>query len=73
METSCKFDVPVVKHPIEGLMPGMFDNDLTFTFEAKYVHVTDPKEIDQMLWDLDIFVADFKLSARKALKTAERF
>jgi hypothetical protein len=73
METSCKFDVPVAKHSIGGLMPGMFDNDLTFTFKAKDVHVTDPNEIDKMLWDLDIFVADFKLSARKLLKTAERF
>jgi hypothetical protein len=71
MVTSCKFDVPVAKHPIGGLMPGMFQNDLTFTFKAKDVHVTDPKQIDKMLADLDLFVADFKKSARKLLKTAE--
>jgi hypothetical protein len=71
METKCGFSEPRVIASTTGLMPGMFNDDLTFKFEAKNVHVTDRAEIDKMLADLDLCVADFKKAAKKLLKTAE--
>ena len=35
MEVSCEFNKPSVKHSIGGIMPGMFDDDIKFTFEAE--------------------------------------
>jgi hypothetical protein len=43
-----------------GLMPGMFNDDLEFTFTAKDVHTTDPKEIDALFAEIDRFVARYK-------------
>jgi hypothetical protein len=43
-----------------GLSPGMFNDDLSFTFNAKDVHTTDPKEIDKMFSELDVYVAKYK-------------
>lgn len=69
MKTKFKFNEPAVKHST-GLTTGMFNDDLTFTFEAKDVHVTDPKEIDKMLAALDLAVLKFKQSAKKLLKSS---
>ena len=71
MKIEFKFNEPAVKHST-GLMPGMFNDDFTFTFEAKDVHVTDPKEIDKMLADLDLAVLEFKKSAKKLLKASSQ-
>lgn len=48
----------------------MFNDDLSFTFNAKDVHTTDPKEIDKMLAELDARVANYKNELRDHIAKA---
>lgn len=64
MEVSCEFNEPSVKHSIGGIMPGMFDDDIKFTFEARDVHITDPAEIEKMLADFDKCADGFRKAMR---------
>ena len=43
-----------------GLYPGIFNDDLTFTFEAKDFHTTDPQEVAKVFADLDLAVLEVK-------------
>lgn len=54
-----------------GIYPGMFNDDLSFTFTAKDVHTTDPKEIDKMFAELDIYVAKYKKDLREHIEKAK--
>jgi hypothetical protein len=62
-ESTCTFPKENIK--ATGIMPGMFNDDLSFTFNAKNVHTTDPKEIDAMFAGLDAHVANYKAELRK--------
>ena len=69
-EATWTFPKKIIK--TTGLMPGMFHDDLSFTFDAKSVHITDPKEIDKMFAELDAFVAKFKTDLRKHIAEASK-
>jgi hypothetical protein len=60
MKVEFKFDMPKENVKSTGIYPGMFNDDLSFTFSAKDVHTTDPKEIDEMFNELDKAVARYK-------------
>jgi hypothetical protein len=64
MEIKFEFTKPAEKQSSTGLHSGMFNDDIVFTFEAKSVHCSDPKQIDEMLGQLDAAVAVFKKSAK---------
>lgn len=64
METTFKFNERKVIKSSSGISPEMFNDDLTFTFEAKDVHWTDPKELDKMFAELDFAVSEVKKSWR---------
>ena len=42
------------------LHPGMFNDDLTFAFEARDFHTTDAKEVAAVFADLDVAVLKVK-------------
>ena len=67
-EATCSFPKKIVS--TTGLYPGIFNDDLSFTFNAKDVHTTDPKEIDKMFAELDSFVAKYKADLRKHIAEA---
>lgn len=62
MKTTFTFNERKVITNSGGLMPGMFDDDLKFTFEANDVHATDPKELAKMFAELDLAVSEVKKS-----------
>jgi ABC-type iron transport system FetAB ATPase subunit len=64
MDTECEFNQPKVLQKTD-LYPGVFQDDLTFKFEATNVHTTDPKDIEQLFADLDRCVSKFKASLKK--------
>jgi len=51
-----------------GLYDGMFNDDLTFTFEAKDFHTTDPREVSRVFADLDFAVQKVKEAWNRAAK-----
>lgn len=69
MKIEFKFDMPKEKVKSTGIYPGMFNDDLSFTFSAKNVHTTDPKEIDEMFNELDKAVARYKKDLREAIES----
>lgn len=69
-EANWTFPKKIIK--TTGLMPGMFHDDLSFTFDAKGVHTADPKEIEAMFADLDKFVAKFKTDLRQHIAEASK-
>jgi hypothetical protein len=69
MKTSSEYTEPKVIKKMDGLMPGMFNDDFTFTFKAKDVHYTDPKEMSEMLAHLDEAVLEYKKAAKGWVKT----
>jgi len=64
-ESTCTFPKKFIK---TDLYPGMFNDDLSFTFNAKGVHTTDPKEIDEMFAELDAHVAKYKKDLREHIE-----
>jgi hypothetical protein len=54
-----------------GIYPGIFNDDLSFTFTAKDVHTTDPKEIDAMFKELDALVAKYKKDLLEDIENAK--
>lgn len=67
-ESTCTFPKKIVS--TTGIYPGMFNDDLSFTFNAKDVHTTDPKEIDKMFAELDAHVARYKKDLRDHIENA---
>jgi hypothetical protein len=61
-----EFNFPKKMTSSTSLMPGMFNDDLFFTFKADDVHTSDAKEIEAMFAELDVHVAKYK----KELKVA---
>jgi hypothetical protein len=70
VETTFKIDEPTTLKSTTGLYPDIFNDDLTFTFEAKNFHTTDPKEVEEVFADLDSAVIEVKKSWGQKLKTA---
>jgi hypothetical protein len=68
MKCDFAFDLPKKIISTTGLYPGMFNDDLSFTFNAKDVHTTDPKEMDKMFAELDAAVARYKKDLRDHIK-----
>jgi hypothetical protein len=65
-----EFTEPKVTTSSTGLSQNMFKDDLTFTFEAKDVHVTDPEEIGKVLAVLDKAVSEVKKAWQKELSAS---
>ena len=70
MECEAKGTFPKKIIKTTGLMPGMFNDDLEFTFVAKGVHTTDPKEIEAMFAELDAYVAKYKADIKQHIAEA---
>jgi hypothetical protein len=69
MKTEFTFNMPKKIVSSTGIYPGMFNDDMSFTFTAKDVHTTDPKEIDKMFAELDAAVAKYKKDLRKHIES----
>jgi hypothetical protein len=52
-----------------GVYPGMFNDDLKFTFEAKDFHTTDPTEVAKVFAELDLAVREVKKAWDRSRKT----
>jgi hypothetical protein len=63
--TTFKFSAPKKLISTGGLMPGTFNDDIPFTFEAKDVHVTDLKELEKVFAEIDFAVSELKKSWQK--------
>ena len=68
MKCDFAFGMPKKIISSTGIYPGMFNDDLSFTFNAKQVHTTDPKEIDKMFAELDAAVARYKKDLREHIE-----
>jgi hypothetical protein len=62
-----EFDLPKKIISTTGLYPGIFNDDLFFTFKADDVHTTDSKELEAMFAELDGHVANYKKALREAI------
>ena len=60
MKVAFQFNKPKTLRQATGLHSSTFNDDFTFTFEAKDVHTTDSKEIEEMFAALDQAVRKFK-------------
>jgi hypothetical protein len=60
MKCQAEYNFPKKLISTTALYPGIFSDDLTFTFTAEDVNTSDPKEFDTMFFELDSFVAKYK-------------
>lgn len=68
LEITSKIDEPQKRVSTTGLYPGMFHDNLKFTFEATNFHTTDSKEVEKVFADLDLAVLRVKELWGKGLK-----
>ena len=68
MKCDSTWNMPKKMISSTGISPGMFNDDLTFTFNAKDVHTTDPQELDKMFAELDAAVAQYKNELREHIE-----
>lgn len=68
MQIEFQFGLGKSRQSSTGLQSDSFNEDLSFHFSAKKVHVTDPKEIQEVLRQLDLAVAKYKKDLVEAHK-----
>ena len=71
MECEARGTFPKENVKSTGIYPGMFNDDLSFTFTAKGVHTTDPQEVDRMFAELDTYIAKYKKDLLEHIEKAK--
>ena len=61
-DTTFTIEQPKEQVRTTALYPGVFNDDLKFTFEVKDFHTTDRNEVEQVFADLDLAVLEVKKS-----------